>query len=949
MLTIVHSQLLTFGEVDNHSTSPLGGVIMSIHVKQTTVYTENSSETGKVVSESFIMGEGSTLPLIFLEGEVQQREFHRPGLSMGPINIYEEENPKVIKEYLCGYIDLPTTLLNAGSFYENGKSQCIDFADILSNGNGTNGNGNFFISEVKVCTPKMNFQTEDFTSSLGESEAPYETTMSSRVVSRSHPDMDEILDEFSIELEKKLKQNGFSKEEPRDEDPSLQTGVWWMKKGTKADVKAPKPEIERPEVKHEEEADLEEQPIEDQEEEDQELEEVEPSIPTTEFDDTMTGIFKLMDELENEKRGTEEERAKLWRMIEDLEDRKEDFTEDVIRTEEGKMELQGIVSAVEDKINELKMEKMNSDMKKAEMGGMMAQITDKMTELELSQIGSEVEGSQLKRMMDDIQGKIDEIDDGGLESELAKAELEGMLAKIEDQMTEFEISQLGSDAEKTQLRQMVEDLEKRISEMDGTAQNTELSDKLRGMEEKMAQMEQQLKGAEEKVEEMKSEMEAKKFTMEYIQNLNDRGELEALCLDVGLSYEGTEDELRNRLLGYVEGRPKEEDRDEKFTKANIEKVQTKAELAALCEEAGLKKSGKKEELRQRLLDYIQEKEQAEKERKSKFTLEHIKAIETREDLEGLCQEAGLTSEGNEEELRDRLLEYVRDKDIVPGSEESRLSSSLQLGAPDKLVYAVMGDMYKHLSLEMGDTVSDYVNDLEGFVRSVLEIRAELGVDPHEILKSVVLKPRREKTAEVLGKLSAPFLDKVRADDLKIVRPDEEWEGIKLQMNMDKELISANFKSQATKIQMLMRLQPPQKIRKIMEEKGEYTLGVEGYPVTISSKMISFTEITPDNFVIREVEAGWVYIEKEIIERIVEDELPPPPVEQEEEIVPQEVNKEEQKEKPQEEKISEPVEKEIKKKEEKAPLPPPPPSLKRKKRKAKKTKGFMEKLRRKWKL
>jgi hypothetical protein len=867
---------------------------------------------------------------------------------MGPINIYEEENPKLIKEYICGFIDLPTTLLSAGSFYENGKSQCIDFADLLSNGNGTNGKGNFCISEVKVCTPKMNFQKEDFTISSEQSEAPYGTTKSSRVISKSQPDMDDILDEFSMELEKKLKQNGFSKEEPKDEDPSLQTGVWWMKGGTKADVKAPKSEIKRPEVQHVEEPALEEQPLEDQEEEDQELEDVEPPITTTEFDETMTGIFKIMDELENEKRGTEEERAKLWRMIEDLEDRKEDFTEDVIRTEEGKMELQGIVSAVEEKINELKMDKMDTEMEKAEMGGMMAQITDKMTELELSQIGSEAEGSQLKRMMDDIQGKIDEIDDGGLESEVAKAELEGMLAKIEDQMTEFEISQLGSDAEKTELRRMVEDLEKRISEMDGTAKNTELSDKLRGMEEKMAQMEEQLKGAEEKVEEMQSEMEAKRFTLEYIQNLNDRGELESLCMDVGLSCEGTEDELRNRLLGYVEGRPKEEERYEKFTKENIEKVQTKAELAALCQEAGLKKSGKKEELRQRLLDYVKEKEQAEKDRKSRFTVEHIKAIETREGLEGLCQEAGLTLGGNEEELRNRLLEYVKDKDIVSGSEESRLSGALQLGAPDKLVYAVMGDMYKHLSLEMGDTVSDYVNDLEGFIRAVLEVRQEIGIEPHEILKSIVLKPKREKTAEVLGKLSAPFLDKVRADDLKIVNPDEEWEGIKLQMNMDKELISANFKSQATKIQMLMRLQPPQKIRKIMEEKGEYTLGVEGYPVTISSKMISFTEITPDNFEIREVEPGWVYIEKEIIERIVEDELPPPPVEQDEEDVPQEIEPEEPL---QEEKPTEKMEEEIQKEEEKLPLPPPPPKPKRKKRKAKKkkNKGFMGKLRKKWKI
>jgi hypothetical protein len=93
---------------------------MSIKIEDISSHTKYQNNNTGAVSESFSLGEITTLPLIYLEGEMQQREFHKPGLSMRPINILEEDNPSVIKEYLCGFIDLPTSLLNAG-LYNNKK------------------------------------------------------------------------------------------------------------------------------------------------------------------------------------------------------------------------------------------------------------------------------------------------------------------------------------------------------------------------------------------------------------------------------------------------------------------------------------------------------------------------------------------------------------------------------------------------------------------------------------------------------------------------------------------------------------------------------------------------------------------------------------------------------------------------------------------------------------
>jgi hypothetical protein len=921
---------------------------MAIRVKRSNVYNpgfrEKRNDNHGVVSESFLMGEASTLPLIFLEGEIQRKEFHKPGLSMGPINILEEDNPEVIKEYLCGFIDLPTSLLNAGMTNGNETAMCIDLGNTSSYMDTNLENSTWCVREVAVSKSKMVFGSNVLKRIVPSSEKEvYETTMASQVIGKSHYEMDDILDEFSFELEKKLKENGFGSDDIILKDTALNRDVGAGEDGPRDSASE---EEQDTGIETEMEQDTNLELPESPKIEEPPAPDLDSKTEDVDFEETLDGIIEIMLDLESEKRGTEGERAQLREMIIEIEEKRKGLSQDPMGSEEAEMELMGIVSAVEEKINELKMEKIDTDMEKAEVDGAIAGIDDKMMELEITQIENEAENTELKRTMNEMEDKIAEITNGGMEAEFAQAELEGMMAGIEDMITEFEISQLGSDAEKTELRRMMEDIEKKISELD-ERKNKEMEDKLQGMEEKMAKLEDQIQGNEDKMQELKTEIEVRKLTLEYIQNLEDKDELVALCSEVGLSCEGSEIELKDRLLVYVDGMPKEESQeDPRFTKESIKSIKTKAELATLCEEAGLKKSGKKEELRKRLLDYIEEKEQRAQEEKLKeqrFTKENIESISTKAELVDLCEEADLKKSGTKDELRERLLEYAKEYEskIIPPSP----GPSIGLGASDKLVYAVMGDMYKHLSLEMGDTVAEYVNDLEEFIRSILDVRKELNVESDEILRSVVIKPNKEKTAEVLNKLRNPFMDKVKAENLEIVEPDEEWEGIKLNMDMDKELIAASFKSQSTKIQMLMRMQPPQKIRKIMEEKGEYTLGVEGYPVTISPQMLSFKEITPENFEIREIECGTLYIEKEVIKSSPERELPPPPPDYIEDKAPLAEETPQISEEPELDQIQEeePQEEEVEE-----PQPPQPQKRERKKRTPKKKKGFIGKLKSRWK-
>jgi hypothetical protein len=623
--------------------------------------------------------------------------------------------------------------------------------------------------------------------------------------------------------------------------------------------------------------------------------EFEGEAETAEMEDVINGIIGMMDELDSEQRGTDEERAKLRKMVTDIEEKIVDLGFGTNITEEDKSELSGAIKAVEEKMNELKMEKMDAEVEKAEMDGAIKGIEDKMEELEISQIGVDAESTELKRMMDGIEDKIQEMESGDIESEVAKAEFEGMIKGIEDKMEELEISQIGTDAERSELKRMMDVLSEKISDLDNEKKEVEevknkTEDMMKEMESKMAQLEGKIQGTQERMEELEGEMEVKRFTFDYIQGLEDRAELESLCNEAGLSCDGTDSDLKNRLLLHVEGIEREtepdSEEDPRFTRENLEGIKTKAELVELCEEAGLRKSGKKEELRDRLLKYAEEKEseaKAKKLKEERFTKENIDSIETKGELSALCEEAGLKKSGTKDELRDRLLKYAEVHKIVEKEDGIDARHPFKIEGADKLTAAVLGDMYKHIVLELGDDVQEHLNELEGFVRTVLEVREEMGLKSDEFFKTVVVNPNNEKTADVLNKLKTHFLEKVKAEDLEVVDPKKQWKGIKLVMQLNKDIIATSFTTQATKIQTLLKFQDPQKIKEILEEKGQYTLGIEGYPVTITAEMLEFKLVYPDNVEIRELESGTVYINKEVIKNVESEEDIPPPPESEEEI------------------------------------------------------------------
>ncbi|MCI4371437.1 MAG: DUF5915 domain-containing protein, partial [Thermoplasmata archaeon] len=98
-----------------------------------------------------------------------------------------------------------------------------------------------------------------------------------------------------------------------------------------------------------------------------------------------------------------------------------------------------------------------------------------------------------------------------------------------------------------------------------------------------------------------------------------------------------------------------------------------------------------------------------------------------------------------------------------------------------------------------------------------------------------------------------------AKELDIVGPAETWRGMKIDVQVHMDSVSAAYKLWAKKIEILLRSQDAWKIKAGLE-RGEYAVGIEGQKVRIDRSMVSFVESVPDYVVEEPFEGGVVYLD-----------------------------------------------------------------------------------------
>jgi hypothetical protein len=204
-----------------------------------------------------------------------------------------------------------------------------------------------------------------------------------------------------------------------------------------------------------------------------------------------------------------------------------------------------------------------------------------------------------------------------------------------------------------------------------------------------------------------------------------------------------------------------------------------------------------------------------------------------------------------------------------GKEVEQSSTELKVKREglEELKHTYLRDMDEHLIKDIGDSLENYLMILDKVIEIVARTRQELDLKATTPLKNVAIKTPDESVRDAVSKLRIPFLDKVNAKNLDIIEPGKEWQGLNLEVVPNRDIIINAYKQQASKVESLLKYQSPWKIKEAMEKTGEYTLGVEGYPVKITPQMLSFKLITPENIVVKDFNGGTIYIDKEITDEM----------------------------------------------------------------------------------
>ncbi len=208
----------------------------------------------------------------------------------------------------------------------------------------------------------------------------------------------------------------------------------------------------------------------------------------------------------------------------------------------------------------------------------------------------------------------------------------------------------------------------------------------------------------------------------------------------------------------------------------------------------------------------------------------------------------------------KLLEKMG-KDVEKESQELKQKRA----GMAELKQSFLSDLDEQYIEDMGDNVEIYLRIADTIAKEITAARKELGLKKSLPLKDIAIKSKDSKVRNAAKQLKVPLLHRLNVKNIVVLEPDKEWTGLNLELIPNREIIHTAYKAQASKVISLLKHQSPWKIKESLEKSGEYTLGVEGYPVKITEKMMDFKVSVPENVIVKDFEETTIYINYEVSE------------------------------------------------------------------------------------
>jgi hypothetical protein len=164
------------------------------------------------------------------------------------------------------------------------------------------------------------------------------------------------------------------------------------------------------------------------------------------------------------------------------------------------------------------------------------------------------------------------------------------------------------------------------------------------------------------------------------------------------------------------------------------------------------------------------------------------------------------------------------------------------------------------TLQLSDEqVKAFVDVLRRALEASFQAKMRAGIERTWPVSRIAIKASDPLVFDAVSAFRKIIVGQSGAKELDIIPPNETWRGMRIDINVHMDSVSAAYKLWAKKIEILLRSQDAWKIKAGLE-KGEYAVGIEGQKVRIDPSMVSFVESIPEHVVEEPFDGGVVYLD-----------------------------------------------------------------------------------------
>ena len=166
-----------------------------------------------------------------------------------------------------------------------------------------------------------------------------------------------------------------------------------------------------------------------------------------------------------------------------------------------------------------------------------------------------------------------------------------------------------------------------------------------------------------------------------------------------------------------------------------------------------------------------------------------------------------------------------------------------------------------------EQVGSYVDFLRRALEACFQAKRRAGIERYWPVARIAIKTEDQLGYDAVSAFRKIIVGQSGSKELDIVSPTDTWRGMKVDVQVHMDSVSAAYKLWAKKIEILLRSQDAWKIRAGLE-RGEYSVGIEGQKVRIDPTMVSFIESVPEWIVEEPFDGGVAFLDTRMSKELI---------------------------------------------------------------------------------